>query len=262
MSKALCVIIVLSLWLAVVSPAPTPGVSLQQRFARTVAASSLAFLPLLQPCFAGLDPALLRDYAKPGEITRLYGEGNIETKLKSLKEAQDSLDAADVEFTPLSSGASYREYRIGKGDRVVKQGSTVYVAMSVRCKSFTTQKEPGGVQYFSTAKDTPGNELSWEVGSGALLPALEEGMMGMKRNAIRRIEIPSQLVFRARDAKQLPLPSPTDDDGNRRFKNLFKTDATLLFEVLINKIDEPPSPVAEVVLPVAATAAAAAAAAN
>ena len=66
-------------------------------------------------------------------------------------------------------------------------------------------------------------------------------MIGMKRNSIRRIEVPSVLVFAARNDNQLPFPSKLNDDGNRRFKNLFKTKADLLFEVLVNKIVDPPS---------------------
>ena len=87
--------------------------------------------------------------------------------------------------------------------------------------------------------DTPYDALSWTIGSGDLLPGLEEAMLGMHRNALRRIEVPSLQIFKARSLNQLPLPSETDDDGNRRFKNLFKTDATLIFEVLVDKIVDP-----------------------
>lgn len=60
----------------------------------------------------------------------------------------------------------------------------------------------------------------------------------MKRSALRRVELPSQLVFKARADKQLPLPSEKNEDGNRYYKRLFKTDATLLIEVLVIKIDD------------------------
>lgn len=68
---------------------------------------------------------------------------------------------------------------------------------------------------------------------------LEEAMLGMKRGSLRRIEIPSVAVFKARNAGQLPVPSARNQDGQRRFVNLFKTDATLLFEILVKSIDEP-----------------------
>lgn len=108
------------------------------------------------------------------------------------------------------------------------------VEMTIRCKSFSTANEPGGLTYFTTKEDTDFNELAFTVGSGEILPGLEEGMMGMKRNGLRRIEVPTTQVYAARKANQLPLP--TTKDGKRRFENLFKTDATLIFEVLVTRI--------------------------
>jgi FKBP-type peptidyl-prolyl cis-trans isomerase 2 len=106
--------------------------------------------------------------------------------------------------------------------------------MTIRCKSFSTANEPGGVKYFSTKEDTEFNELAWTVGSGEVLPGLEEAMMGMRKNSLRRIEVPSTQVFSAKKADQLPLP--TTKDGKRIFDRLFKTEATLLFEVLLTRV--------------------------
>ena len=130
----------------------------------------------------------------------------------------------------------YREYREGKGEAVVKEGSKVAVEMTIRCKSFSTANEPGGLKYFSSKTDADFEEVAWTVGSGELLPGLEEGMAGMKKGGLRRIEVPSTMVFSAKKNNQLPLPSAGNKDGNRRFDNLFKTDATLLFEVLMTRI--------------------------
>jgi hypothetical protein len=116
----------------------------------------------------------------------------------------------------------------------VKPGSKVAVEMSIRCKSFSTANEPGGLKYFTTKEDTDFNEIAFTVGSGEILPGLEEGMMGMHKNGLRRIEVPATIVFAANKANQLPLP--TTKDGKRRFENLFKTDATLLFEVLVTRV--------------------------
>ena len=76
-------------------------------------------------------------------------------------------------------------------------------------------------------------------------------MLGMRKSAIRRVEVPSVQVFAGRKANQLPLPSASDDDGNRRYKNLFKTDATLLFEVLVKSIENPTALVPTATAPVA-----------
>ena len=108
--------------------------------------------------------------------------------------------------------------------------------MTIRCKSFATADQPGGLKYFSTKDDTEFNELAWTVGDGSISPALEEGMLGMHKKGLRRIEVPSTFVFAARKEGQLPLPKDTNKDGKRRFENLFKTDATLLFEVLVTRI--------------------------
>lgn len=121
-----------------------------------------------------------------------------------------------------------------KNKQVVQKGSKVGVEMTIRCRSFATQNEPGGLKYFSTKDDTEFNELAWKIGNGEILEALEDGMIGMKKNSVRRIEIPSPLIFAAKKNNQLPLP--TTKDGKRRFENLFKTDATLLFEVKVTRI--------------------------
>jgi len=59
-------------------------------------------------------------------------------------------------------------------------------------------------------------------------------MMGMKRQGVRRIELPSTVIFAAKKKEQLPLPQTKD--GKRLFERLFKTDATMLFEVLVTRI--------------------------
>jgi len=180
---------------------------------------------------AGIDPNTLKQYQVEGDIS------GSQQRLRQLEvEKNRPEDTMNIPFEELPSGVSYREYREGKGETIVQNGSKVAVEMTIRCKSFATANDPGGLKYFSTKDDTDFNELAWTVGSGELLPGLEEGMMGMHKNAIRRIEIPSTMVFAARKEGQLPLPKESNKDGKRRFENLFKTDATLLFEVLVTRI--------------------------
>ncbi|KAL3767276.1 hypothetical protein ACHAW5_002079 [Stephanodiscus triporus] len=136
-------------------------------------------------------------------------------------------DGKDIAFEMLPSGASYREYREGKGDH------TAGVEGGGRDDDTL---QPGGVTYFTAKQDTDFNELAWTVGSGKLPPELEECMVGMRKGAARRIELPSTVVFAAKKNQQLPLPSEKNRDGKRRFENLFKTDTTLLLEVLVTRI--------------------------
>lgn len=184
------------------------------------------------PANAGIDPAALKALPIEGDLT------GASSRLRQIESANGPRpeDTKDVAFEKLPSGASYREYREGKGDATVQPGSKVAVEMSIRCQSFATANEPGGLKYFSTKEDTDFNELAWTIGSGELPPELEEGMIGMRKGAIRRIELPSTVVFAARNAGTLPLPSEKNKDGKRLFDRLFKTDATLLFEVLVTRI--------------------------
>ena len=184
-----------------------------------------------QVAIAGIDPSALKNYQIEGDVS------GSATRLKQLEvEKTRPEDTMNIPFTELPSGVSFREYREGKGEAVVQPGSKVAVEMTIRCKSFATANEPGGLKYFSTKEDTDFNEVAWTIGSGDLLPGLEEGMMGMNKNAIRRIEVPSTMVFAARNDGQLPLPSDKNKDGKRLFERLFKTEATLLFEVLVTRI--------------------------
>lgn len=178
---------------------------------------------------AGIDPSQLRNLPVQGD------ENGSAQRLRQIEELQrPSADTIDIPFTELPSGVSYREYREGKGEAVVQPGSRVGTEMTIRCKSFSTANEPGGVKYFSTKLDTEFNELAWTIGDGSAPIGLEDAMIGMHRNAIRRIELPSTMVFTARNNNQ--LPQPTTKDGKRIYERLFKTDATLLFEVLVTRV--------------------------
>jgi hypothetical protein len=194
-------------------------------------APAIATLLTIRPDLAnaGIDPNALKSFSVEGD------ESGAMTRLRQLQKEEESV-VTDVAFIDLPSGVSYGEYKTGKGDATVQQGSKVGAEMTIRCKSFATAAEPGGLKYYSTKEDTDFNEVAWTIGSGEILPGLEEGMMGMKKGAIRRIEIPSTQVFAARKANQLLLPSDKNKDGKRRFENLFKTDATIIVEVLITRI--------------------------
>ena len=203
--------------------------SSRRNFIETLSIGSLLLAP--NAANAGIDPSALKQYSVEGDAS------GATTRLRQLEADKNRPDdLIDKPFDKLESGVSYREYREGKGEAVVKEGSKVAVEMSIRCKSFSTANDPGGVKYFSTKDDTEFNELAWTVGSGELLPGLEEAMMGMRKGALRRIEVPSTAVFAGRKENQLPLPKEGNKDGKRRFENLFKTDATLLFEVLVTRI--------------------------
>lgn len=197
----------------------------------TVAVSSfLISINSASPANAGIDPSALKALPVEGDTT---GVRSRLQQIESLNGPRPE-DSKDIAFEKLASGASYREYREGKGDAAVANGSKVAVEMTIRCQSFATANEPGGVKYFSTKEDTDFNEVAWTIGDGQLPPELEECMIGMHKGGLRRIELPSTVVFSARNNNQ--LPQPTTKDGKRVYDRLFKTDATLLFEVLVTRI--------------------------
>jgi hypothetical protein len=68
------------------------------------------------PAFA-IDPSSLKQY------TLTPGAGIDPTQLKKYTEVQDALDAADIEYTMLKSGTSYREFREGTYDTLISQNS-------------------------------------------------------------------------------------------------------------------------------------------
>ena len=201
------------------------------RNARAAAVTSTILISPTTNANAGIDPNALRSLPVEGDNT------GVETRLRQIELNKNRPeDTIDVPWTVLEDGVQYREYRDGKGDVEVSDGSKVGVEMTIRCKSFATAQEPGGLKYFSTKDDTDFNELAFTVGNGEILAQLEEGMKGMKRGSVRRIEIPTQYVYAAKKADQLPLPSEKNKDGKRRFENLFKTDATLIVEVLVTRM--------------------------
>ncbi len=146
--------------------------------------------------------------------------------VEKLKAIEDSFVAREVEFQKCPLGASFREFRAGReNSKALSIGDRAVVEMTVRCKKLATAKEVGGVKYYSTKDDSPSNSFTFVVGDGTVPPALEEALVGMKRGAIRRVELPSVLVFEARNKGQ--LPQPTTEKGKRVFKNLFKTVAPI-----------------------------------
>jgi len=141
-------------------------------------------------------------------------------------------------WTRLDSGVTYKNVGSSKDTiRTVRYGSDVGVAMAVRCKSIIMAGEPGGAKYYSTKEDNDSNELSATIGLGDLPRGLEEGMIGMKLNAARLIEVPSRLVVAANNAGQ--LPEATTEEGKQRLASAFKSgDATLVFKVYITRISQ------------------------
>ena len=88
-------------------------------------------------------------------------------------------------FQYLDSGVGWREYKSGKGEAEVEEGSRVTVNLVGRLLNLN------GVKFFSTKETTDefgeGTPLTFTVGAGEALPGLEQGMVGMKKGAVRKV---------------------------------------------------------------------------
>jgi len=193
-----------------------------------------AFFSLPRTALAGIDVSSLRNIPVDGDAS------GAATRLKQLQMQGTKTERGEdfAAITKLDSGVTYRDINTGRdGARTVRRGSNVGAEMTIRCKSLATTSEPGGVAYYSTKADNNFNELSWTIGSGDFPRGLEEGMLGMKLNAVRIIEVPSQQIYAARNTGQ--LPEATTEEGKRRYASLFQSDdATLVFEVLITGVNQ------------------------
>jgi hypothetical protein len=196
------------------------------------AVSTGAFLFLLPgTALAGIDVSSLKTMPIEGDASGAV------SRLKQLQMQGTAVErGGGGDFTSttatrvLDGGVSYREISAGKdGARSVRRGSNVGANITIRT--------PGGLQCFSTRDDNDSNELAWTVGIGDFPKGVEQGMMGMKLNAVRRIEVPSQQIFAARNAGL--LPEATTDIGKQRYATIFQSgDATLVFEVSVTGINQ------------------------
>ena len=100
----------------------------------------------------------------------------------------------------------------------------------------------GQVKFFSTKEKTDefgeGKPLTFTIGAGEALPGLEEGMLGMKKGAIRKVIVPPALGY-ASGNSLLPQPREGPGQGRAALDSVLKNprrDATLLFEVKVEAI--------------------------
>jgi hypothetical protein len=147
--------------------------------------------------------------------------------IQKLNTAQEALDGADIEFTPLKSGGSFREFRPGRGEKTVAPGDVVTLDLILRAEKLSTTKEVGGIKYL----DLRGYIATLGADPPQLPPELEEGIVGMRKGAIRRVEVPSTAIYRARKSGSLPI-----DMTQKNTARVFKTDATSIAEVKVNSI--------------------------
>jgi len=149
--------------------------------------------------------------------------------------AQAPAPEGERPFETLPNGVKIKDFRVGSGDAVVGKGSKVSVQCTGRLLNLN------GVVFYNTKKNDPdgfgeGRPLNFEVGSGAALPGLESGLMGMQKGGIRRIIVPPELGYTKFPGLE---PIPINDVDQRALDSVIKNprrDATLLFDVKLERV--------------------------
>ena len=147
---------------------------------------------------------------------------------------QPLTDRDNVQFQTLSSGVKVQQLRPGDGNSVGRS-STIAVEATGRLLNLN------GVQFYSTkrlagADALGGAEQILRLGTGSVVPGLEQGLQGAKKNEIRRIIVPSNLGY-SETTDLEPVP-PTIED-KRALDSVLRNprrDAALLFDVKILRV--------------------------
>ena len=178
---------------------------------------------------AGIDMTSLKTAPIEGDAT------GAASRIKQLKQTTQT-DKKDGTVYLETTGVSYTESNAGSApggrNRLIRNGvqNNFNVAADLRISTIA------GLTIYSTRDDNQSNELAWKVGTGDFPKGAEDGMMGMRLGSVRRIEVPSDLIFAARNAGT--LPEITTKLGQERYEDLLRSgDATLIFDVRVTGIN-------------------------
>jgi len=149
---------------------------------------------------------------------------------------QSPLPGGDIDssqFETLANGVKFKEFSIGTGSEAVGANSNVSIQCSGRLLNLN------GVVFYNTKNNNPDGfgalPLIITLGKGEAIPGLEAGIVGMRKNGIRRIIIPAELAY----SKYPELePKPMTGLDQRALDSVVKNpqrDATILFDVKLER---------------------------
>eukprot|EP00545_Synedropsis_sp_CCMP1620_P010492 CAMPEP_0119021858 /NCGR_PEP_ID=MMETSP1176-20130426/26849_1 /TAXON_ID=265551 /ORGANISM="Synedropsis recta cf, Strain CCMP1620" /LENGTH=193 /DNA_ID=CAMNT_0006976557 /DNA_START=37 /DNA_END=615 /DNA_ORIENTATION=- len=168
-----------------------PAPKTRRNFVATLAGSALVVGPHYQAL------------AQPAEFA------NIDTQAPTAKDG-------DPPFVTLGDGVKIKDFSEGSGE-AVGPGARVSVQASGRLLNLN------GVIFYNTKNNNPDGfgalPLVFTLGKGEALPGLESGIVGMKKNGIRRIIVPAELAY----SKFPDLePKPMSDLDQRALDSVVK----------------------------------------
>ncbi|CAB9510180.1 cis-trans isomerase [Seminavis robusta] len=170
--------------------------------------AGLAFLP----------PAIV--HAQPAELQNLGTQAPLP-------------GAEDTPFVTLPNGVKTKDFSVGTGGETVSGNSRVSIQCSGRLLNLN------GVVFYNTKNNNPDGfgavPLTVTLGQNQALPGLEAGLVGMRKNGIRRIIVPAELAY----SKYPDLePQPMTELDRRALDSVIKNprrDATILFDVRLER---------------------------
>ena len=227
------------------APSKKPPLLLSRRIFNTrsavataTAVTSSSIVPLAtlivtpEPAVAGIDMTSLTTTPIEGDTT---GAASRRKQLQPTTPTTTTHTEGTV-YLDNTGGVSYTEAYAGAApggrNRRIRNGvqKQFNVAADLRISTRT------GLTLYSTRDDNQANELAWKVGTGDFPAGAEAGMLGMRLGSIRRIEVPSDLIFAARNAGT--MPDLTTTVGRERYEDvLLSGDATLIFDVRVTGIN-------------------------
>jgi FKBP-type peptidyl-prolyl cis-trans isomerase len=196
-------------------------------FASRLLTSSPVFL-MPEKATADIDVSSLKTLPIEGDAS------GAEFRMKQLQTTAAAAKRSGI--VELDSGVRYRESNSGSvpggRNRAIRNG----VSNGFNVGAIVTVSTPEGLLIYSTRNDNDSNELSWKVGSGDFPRGAEEGMLGMRLGSVRRIEVPSRMVYASRNLGV--LPEAMTEVGRERYDTVFRSgDARLVFDVRVTGIN-------------------------
>jgi FKBP-type peptidyl-prolyl cis-trans isomerase len=144
----------------------------------------------------------------------------------------------------MKNGVSYREVKVGKGDKASLGDRVVYDWSGYTIGYFGRPfQAKGGPQGGAFDKDIDFSRTV--LGSSQIVPGLESAMVGMQAGGVRQIVVPFKdgLSYPPDDLPHSAVgPKPSTFSGQRALNFVLENprlDRTLLFNVKVVRVDKP-----------------------
>ena len=146
------------------------------------------------------------------------------------------------DFAKTASGLRYKDAKVGDGAAMPEAGDRVVVEWSGYTIGYFGR--PFETKQLRALDKIEEEFLRFEIGSGAVIPALEEGVLDMSKGGVRQIVVKPQLGYPADDPNHERVgPRPSTFSGRQALNFVLQNkeliDKTLLFNVKVIRIDKP-----------------------